>query len=165
MKLLTTSAVLVLLGVVKSDSTSLDYRTVSYKDLLSLPSGLQQFDDDGVEHFTELLFDSPHHQVIVGKRFFNQVMFLARVTAAFHHAQVPEMPCTALVSTASPNLKRPNGQPNMTRYLHARPKDKVKLIVGISSKFWFRPAIVCWPAGPMHLVPSVPGGQLRPLTM
>lgn len=41
----------------------LDYRTVNYKDLL--PS-LEQFFDDGVEHFDELLFDSPHHQLIVG---------------------------------------------------------------------------------------------------
>ena len=41
----------------------LDYRTVNYEDLL--PS-LEQFFDDGVEHFDELLFDSPHHQLIVG---------------------------------------------------------------------------------------------------
>ena len=41
----------------------LDYRTVNYEDLL--PS-LEQFFDDGVEHFDELLFDAPHHQLIVG---------------------------------------------------------------------------------------------------
>ena len=49
---------------VKSDTQeALDYRSVNYEDLL--PS-LEQFFDDGVEHFDELLFDSPHHQLIVG---------------------------------------------------------------------------------------------------
>ena len=53
-----------LVSSVKSDSQGeLDYRTVNYEDLL--PS-LEQFFDDGVEHFDELLFDSPHHQLIVG---------------------------------------------------------------------------------------------------
>ena len=56
-----------LVSSVKSDSqeilNGLDYRTVNYEDLL--PS-LEQFFDDGVEHFDELLFDSPHHQLIVG---------------------------------------------------------------------------------------------------
>lgn len=47
---------------VKSDA--LDYRSVSYEDLL--PS-LEQFFDDGVGHFEQLLFDLPHHQLIVGK--------------------------------------------------------------------------------------------------
>ena len=41
----------------------LDYRTVNYEDLL--PS-LEQFFDEGVQHFDELLFDLPHHQLIVG---------------------------------------------------------------------------------------------------
>ena len=40
-----------------------DYRTVNYEDLL--PS-LEQFFDEGVKHFDELLFDLPHHQLIVG---------------------------------------------------------------------------------------------------
>ena len=49
---------------VKSETQEiLDYRSVNYEDLL--PS-LEQFFDDGVEHFDELLFDSPHHQLIVG---------------------------------------------------------------------------------------------------
>ena len=42
---------------VKSDTEVVsDYRSVNYEDLL--PS-LEQFFDDGVEHFDELLFDSP----------------------------------------------------------------------------------------------------------
>ena len=50
---------------VKSDAEVVsDYRSVNYEDLL--PS-LEQFFDDGVEHFDELLFDSPHAQLIVGK--------------------------------------------------------------------------------------------------
>ena len=66
------AAILTAVLIVKSDaSTSLDYRSVSYEDLL--PS-LEQFFDDGVVHFDELLFDSPHHQLIVGKPFFNQVI-------------------------------------------------------------------------------------------
>ena len=56
-----------LVSSVKSETqeilNGLDYRTVNYEDLL--PS-LEQFFDDGVEHFDELLFDSPHHQLIVG---------------------------------------------------------------------------------------------------
>ena len=56
-----------LVSSVKSETqeilNGLDYRTVKYEDLL--PS-LEQFFDDGVEHFDELLFDSPHHQLIVG---------------------------------------------------------------------------------------------------
>ena len=49
---------------VKSETQEiLDYRSVNYEDLL--PS-LEQFFDDGVEHFDELLFDSLHHQLIVG---------------------------------------------------------------------------------------------------
>ena len=56
-----------LVSFVKSETqeilNGLDYRTVNYEDLL--PS-LEQFFDDGVEHFDELLFDSPHHQLIVG---------------------------------------------------------------------------------------------------
>ena len=46
-----------------------DYRFVRYEDLL--PS-LEQFFDEGVEHFDQLLFDSPHHQLIVGK---NMIFF------------------------------------------------------------------------------------------
>ena len=50
---------------VKSDAEVVsDYRSVNYEDLL--PS-LDQFFDEGVEHFDELLFDSPHAQLIVGK--------------------------------------------------------------------------------------------------
>ena len=55
---------LVLTSVVKCETEGLDYRIVSYEDLLP---GLQQFFDDGVVHFDQLLFDAPHHQLIVGK--------------------------------------------------------------------------------------------------
>ena len=54
-----------LVSSVKSETqeilNGLDYRTVNYEDLL--PS-LEQFFDDGVEHFDELLFDSPHQSSI-----------------------------------------------------------------------------------------------------
>lgn len=57
-----------LVSSVKSETqeilNGLDYRSVNYEDLL--PS-LDQFFDEGVEHFDELLFDSPHAQLIVGK--------------------------------------------------------------------------------------------------
>ena len=49
----------------------LDYRFVSYEDLL--PSLEQFFDPDSngqVGHFEQLLFDLPHHQLIVGKEKF-----------------------------------------------------------------------------------------------
>lgn len=63
--LVVTSSVI---GGVKSEEhgslSALDYRSVSYEDLL--PS-LEQFFDDGVGHFEQLLFDLPHHQLIVGK--------------------------------------------------------------------------------------------------
>ena len=49
---------------VKCETEALDYRIVSYEDLLP---GLQQFFEDGVVHFDELLFDTAHHQLIVGK--------------------------------------------------------------------------------------------------
>ena len=50
--------------LVKSDpNAGLDYRSVSYEDLL--PS-LEQFFDDGVGQFSQLLFDTPHHQLIAG---------------------------------------------------------------------------------------------------
>ena len=55
-----------LVQIVKSESADgSDYRIVNYEDLL--PS-LEQFFDDGVEHFDQILFDSPHHQLIVGKK-------------------------------------------------------------------------------------------------
>ena len=56
---------LVLVSAVKCENQGLDYRIVSYEDLLP---GLQQFFDDGVVHFDQLLFDAPHHQLIVGKK-------------------------------------------------------------------------------------------------
>ena len=53
-----------LTSTVKSEALQgLDYRSVSYEDLL--PS-LEQFFDDGVGQFSQLLFDSPHHQLIAG---------------------------------------------------------------------------------------------------
>ena len=57
--------VVVTVPCVKSDAQVVsDYRSVNYEDLL--PS-LEQFFDDGVEHFDEILFDTPHAQLIVGK--------------------------------------------------------------------------------------------------
>ena len=56
---------LVLVSAVKCETQGLDYRIVTYEDLLP---GLQQFFDDGVVHFDQLLFDAPHHQLIVGKK-------------------------------------------------------------------------------------------------
>ena len=56
---------LVLVSAVKCENQGLDYRIVNYEDLLP---GLQQFFDDGVVHFDQLLFDAPHHQLIVGKK-------------------------------------------------------------------------------------------------
>ena len=59
---------------VKSETQAgLDYRSVSYEDLL--PS-LEQFFDDGVGHFSELLFDSPHHQLIAGSFVLHTLAFL-----------------------------------------------------------------------------------------
>jgi hypothetical protein len=53
-----------LLALAKSDTISAsDYRSVSYEDML--PS-LEQFFDDGVGHFSELLFDFPRYQLIAG---------------------------------------------------------------------------------------------------
>ena len=43
-----------------------DFRTVRYDDLLS--DSLDEFSDPGTKHYTELLFDSPRHQIIVGAR-------------------------------------------------------------------------------------------------
>ena len=50
--------------LVKSDPTppGLDYRDVSYENLLDL----KQFFDTGVGNFSQLLFDSQHHQLIAG---------------------------------------------------------------------------------------------------
>jgi hypothetical protein len=50
----------------KSDTIlASDQRFVSYEDLL--PSLEQFYDDNGVGHFSELLFDIPRYQLIAGK--------------------------------------------------------------------------------------------------
>ena len=70
--------------LVKSDPTTppsgLDYRDVSYENLLDL----KQFFDTGVGNFSQLLFDTQHHQLIAGsfkisERFFN-INFLSFIT-------------------------------------------------------------------------------------
>ncbi|TRY69068.1 hypothetical protein TCAL_11284 [Tigriopus californicus] len=55
------------LGQQKCDLSSAvsDYRVVSHEDLLP---GLDQFSDEGVRHFSEILFDYRRYQVIVGAR-------------------------------------------------------------------------------------------------